>query len=139
MYYINDFEVGHKLSHSVVITEQMHLNFAKLSGDNSPIHVDEEFCKETPFKQRLGYAFLITSILSKIYGTIFPGGSELCLKQKCEFKNPFFINDTLIYDLEVTHKNVDLDLVTIKIITKNQDGKIIFKGEVVMQLVLGKK
>ncbi|MDC1174981.1 MaoC/PaaZ C-terminal domain-containing protein [Bacteriovoracaceae bacterium] len=138
MYYINDFEVGYKVTYSEVATEEMHLQFSKLSGDNSPIHMDEEFCKNTPFKKRIGYAFLITTILSKIYGTIFPGGSELCLKQKCEFKKPYFVGDTLFFELEVTQKNIDLDLVTIKILTKNQEDIMIFKGEVVMQLVLGK-
>lgn len=138
MFFINDFEVGHKVVHSEVISEELHMQFAKLSGDNSPIHVDEEFCLKTPYGKRIGYAFLITTILSKIYGTIFPGGSELCLKQKCEFKKPYFVADTLNFELEVTQKNIELDLVTIQVLIRNQNEDLVFKGEVVMQLVLGK-
>ena len=46
--------------------------------------------------KKVGYAFLLTSALSKIYGIYFPGGNELCLHQTCNFKRPFFVNDTLM-------------------------------------------
>ena len=121
MYYINDFEVGHEVDDKVEITEELHKGFVTLSGDDSPIHVDHDFCKRTSFGRPIGHAFLITTLLSKIYGKIFPGGSELCLSQTCNFKRPFFIGDTLNYHLRVIHKNVDLDLVTIKTEVRNQN------------------
>jgi 3-hydroxybutyryl-CoA dehydratase len=137
MLFINDLKIGDKASHSVLITQKMHDGFAELSGDDSPIHTDPKFCEKTKFKKPLGYAFLLTTILSKIYGTIYPGGSELCLSQTCEFKNPFYVNDTLNYNLEVIQRNESLKLVTIKTIVRNQDNKVVFKGEAMLQLSLG--
>ena len=61
----------------------------------------------------MGYAFLITAILSKIYGMFFPGGTELCLKQICNFKKPFFLNDTLKINLKVIQINYEAKLLTI--------------------------
>ena len=68
----------------------------------------------------MGYAFLITAILSKIYGMFFPGGTELCLKQICNFKKPFFLNDTLKINLKVIQINYEAKLLTISIIIRNQ-------------------
>ena len=137
MYHIDDVTVGHKCEYSITITEELHKKFCLLSGDDSPIHIDEEFCKKTRFEKRIGYAFLITTVLSKIYGTIYPAGSELCLKQTCNFKNPFYIDDILNFEIEVTHKNESLKIITLSSKVKNQDDLIIFTGEAILQLTLG--
>jgi len=66
--------------------------FAALSGDYSPIHCDEQFCSKTRFKKRIGYAFLLTGFLSKLYGEHLPGGSSICIKQESKFIKPFRSN-----------------------------------------------
>ncbi|MDA2932870.1 hypothetical protein MYX82_00850 [Acidobacteria bacterium AH-259-D05] len=137
MYFIENVQIGKKIEHKVTITDNLHNQFAQFSGDSSPIHCDEEFCLKTKFRKKLGYAFLITTLLSKIYGTIFPGGSELCLKQICNFENPFYIDDILNFELEVTHKNESAKMITVITKVKNQDGVLIFKGEAILQLTLG--
>ena len=88
---IKNIKIGLTNKFSLKVTEKLHNDFKKFSGDNSPIHSNFKFCKENNYKKKLGYAFLITSALSKIFGVYFPGGNELCLHQSCNFKNPFFI------------------------------------------------
>ena len=82
---IKNIKIGLTNKFSLKVTEKLHNDFKKFSGDNSPIHSDFKFCKENNYKKKLGYAFLITSALSKIFGVYFPGGNELCLHQfgKC--------------------------------------------------------
>jgi 3-hydroxybutyryl-CoA dehydratase len=137
MYYIEDVKIGQSFTHSLTVTEEIHDQFCQLSGDDSPIHTNEEFCQKTKFKKRVGYAFLLTAVLSKVYGTVFPGGSELCLKQTCNFKRPFFIGDLLSFEIEVSHKNVSTKIITVKNRVKNQENSVIFTGEGILQLSLG--
>tara|TARA_B100000212_G_C27371019_1_gene532544 strand:- start:540 stop:953 length:414 start_codon:yes stop_codon:yes gene_type:complete len=137
MFYINDFEIGHSVHNQVEITQDLHDSFMLMSGDNSPIHTDYKFAKKSNYKKTIGYAFLITALLSKIYGTIFPGGSELCLKQECNFKKEYYVGDTLLFVLKVIHKNLSLNLVTIDVSVFNQDNEVIFNGETLMKLSLG--
>ena len=66
----------------------------------------------------------------------FPGGTELCLKQVCNFKKPFYVNDTLNILLRVIQKNINAKLITVSIIIKNQKKNIIFEGETIFQLIL---
>ena len=68
---IQDIKIGLKRKFSLKITEKLHNDFKKFSGDTSAIHNDIKFCKKNNFKKKLGYAFLITSALSKIYGIYF--------------------------------------------------------------------
>jgi 3-hydroxybutyryl-CoA dehydratase len=128
--------VGHKVTHQEIITEKLHQTFGELSGDLSPIHTDLRFCQANGYEKKIGYAFLITTLLSKIYGTIFPGGSELCLKQSCLFKNPYFVGDILNFELVVSHKNDSLKLLTLEIKDFNQNQKKIFDGQAEMLLTL---
>ena len=73
----------------------------------------------------------------KIYGTIFPGGNELCLKQDGNFINPYFVGDELLIKIKVIYKNLDLRLINLSTEFFRKKTKI-FYGESTLQLVLSK-
>ena len=127
-YKINNIKLNKPKKFSVNITKKLHEEFIKFSGDNSPIHQNKKFLKRNNFKEKLGHGFLITSILSKIYGKYFPGGTELCIKQTCFFRKPFFVGDTLHINLIPKKKNIKLKLLEIFVEIKVKK-KIIFNGE----------
>ena len=137
MYFINDINVGQEIKKSIKITKELHDDFCKLTGDDSPIHVDEEFARKSNYKAPIGYAFLITALLSKIYGKEFPGGSELCLSQNCEFRAVYYVGDTLIFNIKVIQKNISFKLITLDINVVNQNKIKIFTGQSIMKLILG--
>jgi len=134
---IKKIKIGLTKSFSLKITEKLHNQFKIFSGDVSPIHNDIKFCKFNKFKKKLGYAFLITSALSKIYGVYFPGGNELCLHQSCNFKNPFYINDILLFKLKIVQVNQLTKIVSINTEVKSKK-KIIFDGHSILKLSLKK-
>ena len=68
-YKIQDIKVNKAKYFKIKITEKLHNKFIKLSGDDSPIHLDNTFVKKNLFKKKICHGFLITSILSQIYGT----------------------------------------------------------------------
>jgi len=133
---IDEITVGEKIHYQTSIDEKIHYDFMRLSGDVSPIHTDKKFAEANGHKDCLGYAFLLTSVLSKVYGTIFPGGSELCLKQECNFPSPYYIGDELRFTIEVLNKNEKLKLLTVMTTIENQDNMTIFRGQGVFQLSL---
>ena len=127
-YKINDIKLNKPKRFSVVITKKLHEEFIKFSGDNSPIHQNIKFLKRKNFKEKMGHGFLITSILSKIYGKYFPGGTELCIKQTCFFRKPFFVGDRFQINIIPKKKNIKLKLLEIFVEIKVQK-KVIFNGE----------
>ncbi len=66
-YDIDDIEPGLQKQFNLKITESMLNDFAKLSGDYTPLHTDIEFAKKTKFKRKIGYGFLLASFLSRLY------------------------------------------------------------------------
>ena len=74
-YKINEIKLNDIHTYEVKISQKLHNGFKNFSGDKSPLHTSLKFCKKNGYKNKVGYAFLITAILSKIYG-IYPLGKR---------------------------------------------------------------
>ena len=66
-------EVGLCKEFHVDITQSMVDDFAKISGDFNPIHMNEEFAKSTKFGGKIVHGMLLASFLSRMVGMYLPG------------------------------------------------------------------
>src|SRR6266404_85366 len=70
--YFDDVEIGQEWeSYGRTVTESDIVNFAGLSGDFNPIHMDHEFAKKTIFRKPIAHGLLILSMASGL-GLVFP-------------------------------------------------------------------
>src|SRR5439155_16384461 len=70
--YFDDVQVGQQWeSLGRTVTEADIVNFAGLSGDFNPIHMDHEFCKATMYRKPIAHGLLILTISSGLSGA-FP-------------------------------------------------------------------
>ena len=76
-------------------------NFAKITGDDNPIHIDEEQAKKSIFKKRIIHGFLSGSVFSKVFGTIWPGNGTIYLSQNMNFLKPMFTNEKYLAKFEI--------------------------------------
>ena len=83
-------KVGDQYQEDFVITQEMVNQFAELSGDKNPLHLDAAYAAQTPFKQPIVHGIFSVSIISKIMGTEFPGAGSVYLDQQFQFKRPVF-------------------------------------------------
>ena len=86
----SDFNLKNEYSHKFVISQQNVELFAKATGDNNPIHLDNDYAKTTIFKTRIVHGFLGASVFSKVFGTIFPGEGTIYLSQSMKFLKPIY-------------------------------------------------
>jgi len=66
--------------------------FAKVTGDNNPVHTDPEFAAKTMFKRPIMHGMLGASLFSKVFGTLFPGEGTIYLKQSLSFLKPMYVD-----------------------------------------------
>jgi acyl dehydratase len=95
--YFDDVEVGQQWqSLGRTLTEADVVNFAGLSGDFNPIHIDHEFAKTTPFRRPIAHGLLVLAVASGL-GIQFPPMRTLALLgiREWQFKEPVFIGDTI--------------------------------------------
>ena len=78
-YTLKDVEEGFRKTFKVNITESMVSEFARITGDYSPMHMDEEYAHKTEFKHRICHGMLVGSFLSRLVGMHLPGENGLLL------------------------------------------------------------
>lgn len=82
--------IGQKYIEEFCISQNDVIKFSVLSGDTNPIHLDENYAKQTPFKKPIVHGFLSSSIFSKVFGTSFPGEGTIYLEQNMKFLYPIY-------------------------------------------------
>ena len=132
--YFDDVEVGQEWeSLGRTITEADIVNFAGLSGDFSPIHMDHEFAKTTPFHKPIAHGLLVLSIGSGL-GLNYPLMRTLAFTsiREWHFRGPVLIGDTVRLRTKVLEKEVRArgrrGIVVWQRNIVNQDGKVVQEG-----------
>jgi len=132
--FFDDVEIGQQwLSPGRTITQADIVNFAGLSGDFNPIHIDHEFAKTTPFRQPIAHGLLVFSIGSGL-GLYSPPMRTLAFLGLKEwyFKQPVFIGDTIRVRTTVLGKEARSrgrrGQITWHKQLINQDGRVVQEG-----------
>jgi acyl dehydratase len=102
---LEDFGVGETFETAArTITEADVVNFAGVSGDFSPIHVDEEFSRHSFFGQRVVHGLLVLVIASGLRTRLGLYDTTLLAFlgiDRLKFRAPVFIGDTIRVRLTV--------------------------------------
>ncbi|MGF1581745.1 MAG: MaoC/PaaZ C-terminal domain-containing protein [Gemmataceae bacterium] len=95
--FFDDVEVDQEwISLGRTITEADIINFAGVSGDYNPIHIDHEFAKTTPFRKPIAHGVLVWSISSGLSVYAPPMRTLAFLRvENWEFKRAVFVGDTI--------------------------------------------
>lgn len=127
-YTLAEMEPGLTQSFTVTISQEMMDAFLNLTGDCSPIHVDEEYAKGRGYPGRVVYGMLGASFFSTLAGVYLPGEHCLLHGVECKFARPVFVGDTLTVSGTVTHVSEAVGEAEIKAVITNQDGKKVTRG-----------
>lgn len=104
-YSFEDLKEGMEASFETVVTKDMLLDFARLSGDYNPLHLDSEFAKKTLGGGVYVYGMLLASFYSRLCGMHLPGENCLLHSVASDFKKPVFIDDRLRVSGEIVYLN----------------------------------
>ena len=110
----DEIPIGYTKNFSVKIDEEMLDNFANISGDFNPLHMDEQYAKTTQFKGRVCHGMLLASFFSKLTGMYLPGKGSLYLSQSLNFIAPAFIDDEVTVEGEIVKISHSTGIVTVK-------------------------
>ena len=102
-YFIEDLKVGQKAELKKKITENDIQQFAELTGDNNPVHINNDLLKEQ-FSKKIA-RFLSASFISTVIATKLPGPGSIYLKQSLKFLAPVFIDEEIVVNVSITEVN----------------------------------
>lgn len=105
--------------------------FAEVSGDTNPVHLDEEYARQSMFGERIAHGMLGASFISKVLGTQLPGLGCIYLAQNLRFKAPVKIGDQVDAEVEVTELDAEKKKVTLRTVCRVGD-KVVIDGDAVV-------
>ena len=127
-YTLAEMQPGLTESFTVTVTQEMMDAFLNLTGDCSPIHVDEDYAKGRGYPGRVVYGMLGASFFSTLAGVYLPGEHCLLHGVDCKFARPVFVGNTLTVSGTVTHVSEAVSEAEIKATITNQNGKKVTRG-----------
>ena len=128
---VEDLEIGMNRMLKRKITQNDILLFSKVSGDENPVHLDEEYAQQTIFGRRIAHGMLTASLISAVIAEQLPGHGTVYLSQTLKFVRPvlpgqFVTNTVLVTHIEYSNRRVTLDCKC------KVDEKIVLAGEAIV-------
>ena len=126
----DEIHVGMKCSFTRRITSDDMRQFATLSGDVNPLHLDEAYARAAGYPGQVVFGMLTSTLYSRLVGMDLPG--ELCLLHgmHIDFVSPAFIDDTLVVEGEVVHMNEAYKRIELRGRITRENGEVISKAKI---------
>lgn len=93
-YFLEDLSVGMSAVFAKTISEADIVLFSGVTGDMNPVHVNEDYAKDTPFEGRIAHGMLTGSLISTVLGMKMPGPGCIYVGQSLKFIAPVRSGDT---------------------------------------------
>lgn len=121
--------LGQSYEKKVLVTPHMVETFAEITGDKNPVHLDEDFAKNTMFKKRIAHGILVVGYISAVLGMEFPGPGTIYMKQDTKFMRPVYIGEEIIVKITVKEKIDEKSRLILMTQVFNEKNEIAVDGE----------
>jgi len=122
-----DIKTGDRSTFSKTIGEADVFAFCGITGDFNPIHVDEEYARQSRWQGRIAHGLLVASMVTRTF-TALLGDGAVHVSQEVSFQAPVRMGDTITVASEVTEKMEDKRRVIVSSVWTNQDGTVVITG-----------
>lgn len=134
---IEELEIGMTRHLTKQVTDRDIQLFAEVSTDRNPVHLDDDYARDTIFQGRIAHGMLTAGLISAVIGEQLPGHGTVYLGQSLKFLAPVRPGDTVRAEVTVTaidHARRRVTLATQCLI----DGKPVLRGEATVLAPSGK-
>lgn len=122
--------IGQTFIEKHILAQDEFNRFAKLSGDDNPIHVDPEFSVRTRFGKTVAHGMFLYSLVCGALAKYFPNTSQA--SQDLMFPAPSFVGEEITISARVLEMNADI--ARIETIITRPNGEIGLQGETTLSL-----
>lgn len=112
---------------NIKITEELVKQFSEITGDKNPIHIDEDYAKNSIFGRRIAHGMLVASHFSKMIAQTYPGEGSIYVSQTLQFLKPCYLDDTLTYCISLIKREKSKFFLKTEVF--NSQKELILTGE----------
>jgi acyl dehydratase len=122
-------KVGQTVTTKRIFTQADFDRFAKLSGDDNPIHVDPAFSARTKFGRTVCHGMLLYSAICQVLSEKLPGPGAVQLEQSLMFPSPTFTGEEMSIRLKVLEIEAEDGTAVIETSISHADGRLACQGQ----------
>ncbi len=125
-----DISVGQEIRFPASLDELRMEQFRSITGDENPLHTDEDFARSKGQDGRVVYGMLTASFLSTVAGMYLPGERSLIHEVEVKFLKPLLLcnSEALEVAAKVTEKHDVFRRITIKVTISDAKGEKVLRG-----------
>ena len=99
---IEDLEIGMRRNLRKQVTDRDIELFSEISTDRNPVHLDDDYARDTIFEGRIAHGMLTAGLISAVIGEQLPGHGTVYLGQTLKFMAPVRPGDVVFAEVAVT-------------------------------------
>jgi 3-hydroxybutyryl-CoA dehydratase len=104
---IEDIEMGMTRYIRKIITDRDIELFAEISTDHNPVHLDDDYARDTIFEGRIAHGMLTAGLISSVIGEQLPGHGTIYMSQNLKFLAPVRPGDLVYAEVKVVDMVID--------------------------------
>jgi len=106
--------------------------FARLSGDDNPIHLNRDAARAAGFDGTIVHGTLVMGLFSRLLGTRLPGAGTVYLGQEIRFMRPVYPGATVTAHVEVVSIREDKPVIVLR--TWAETDQVVMDGQATVLL-----
>jgi 3-hydroxybutyryl-CoA dehydratase len=110
----SDLRSGARASFDFVVTDEEMGDFLRISGDSSLAHTDDNWARAHGFDGAIVYGGLLLARLSRLVGTMLPGGWGVSLSWQIHYHRPLYVGQVAHFEGEIASLSEGTRTVTVK-------------------------
>lgn len=131
----DSLKLGEERAFRVLLTESTVRNYAMLSRDCNPSHLDEEFAKGQGLSAPTAHRMLLPTLLSGYFGNEWPGPGTKWSEQHIQFLAPAYVGQNVTFRMVVTEK-IPPNFVRVDVTVTDEGENVIAKGDELLEVLL---
>jgi 3-hydroxybutyryl-CoA dehydratase len=135
---VGDIAIGLSARFSKTVSESDVYQFAGITGDLDPNHVDEEFCRGTSLGHRVAHGALIVGYMSAASSRVLEDFDRPMVSvgyDRIRFLKPVYLGDTITVHYVIGSVDAKRERILAKVEVKNQRDELVCVADHIMQLV----
>lgn len=130
----SELALGQRAKRTKKFSEEDVRDFARISGDMNPIHLDSDIASRSIFGKPVVHGMLLNGLISAAIGMELPGEGAIYVGQDSSFKAPVFYGDEITVEVEVQELREEKKIAKLSTNCYKADGTLAVKGLAVVKL-----
>ncbi len=125
---MNDYAVGQEIREEKIFTAYDVEQFAQISGDKNPIHLDRKYAKKSRFGDVIVHGILVSGLISKMIGMDLPGEGSIYLEQNLQFRKPVYVGEKVLAIVKIIDVNKEKHIYDLETNIYNEKNDCAVRG-----------